>query len=341
MFNIECNYQTKINKENEFIARVKTNQKVCIKTINAYGDKFKDLNELMTLINCKDGKTHHHPLTGPIYINEAIPGDVLKVHIYKIEVKEMAQSLSKTAGIEPLTNPGIAERIPVISQKCSEREISYTNGINLPYKPMIGMIAVSSAIENIKTGHAQKRNGGNLDIPFVTEETDIYLPVDIEGAGLYLGDVHGLQGYGELSGIAMEASSKVIIDVEVLKPRKKLDNIIIIGKEPFSKKECIGIVGIGSKMNLEEAILDAFQGSYNLLQQCIPTMSQNMVKSLITLIGNSFNGQAFSKTSESTNIIVISKDDLQKITKNKYEKLSKEIEKILFEEKNNRKENKK
>ena len=59
----------------------------------------------------------------------------------------------------------------------------------------------------------------------------------------------------------------------------------------------------------------------------------NMVKSLITLIGNSFNGQAFSKTSESTNVIVISKEDLQKVTKNKYEKLSKEIEKILFEEK--------
>ena len=262
-----------------------------------------------------------------------MPGDVLKVHIYKIEVKEMAQSLSKTAGIEPLENPEIAERIPVISEKCSEKEISYTNGIKLPYKPMIGMIAVSPTIENIKTGHAQKRNGGNLDIPFVTEETDIYLPVDVEGAGLYLGDVHGLQGYGELSGIAMEASSKVIIDVEVLKPRKKLDNIIIIGKEPFSKKECIGIVGIGNKMNLEEAVLDAFQGSYNVLQQCIPTMSQNMVKSLITLIGNSFNGQAFSKTSESTNVIVISKEDLQKVTKNKYEKLSKEIEKILFEEK--------
>ena len=50
MFNIECNYQTKINKENEFIARVKTNQKICINTINAYEDKYKDLNKLMTLL---------------------------------------------------------------------------------------------------------------------------------------------------------------------------------------------------------------------------------------------------------------------------------------------------
>lgn len=330
MFNIECNYQTKISKENKFVARIKQKEKVCIKTINAYGDKFKDLNELMTLINCKDGKTHHHPLTGPIYIKNANPGDILKIHIYQIETQEMAQSLSKTAGIDPLANPEIANRIPIISKKISKNEINYSSGIKLKYRPMIGMIATTPKEENIKTGHAKTRNGGNLDIPFVTEGTDIYLPVDIDGAGLYLGDVHGLQGYGELSGIAMEASSKIVLDVEILKSRKKLDNILVIGKEPFSQKECIGIIGIGEKMNLESAIYDAFKGSYNIIQQLLPTMSCNMVKSLITLIGNSFNGQAFSKTSESTSIIVMTKEDIEKITKSTQQDFSKDIERVIF-----------
>lgn len=331
MFNIECNYQTNINKENKFIANIKEKEKTCIKTINAYGDKFKDLNELMTLIYCKDGKTHHHPLTGPINVENAKPGDVLKVHIYKIEIEEMAQSLSRTAGIDPLENPDIADRIPIISERISKKEIDYSNGIKLEYRPMIGMIATTPQKENIKTGHAKPIHGGNLDIPFITEGVDIFIPVEIDGAGLYLGDVHGLQGYGELSGIAMEASSKVTLDVEILKPRKKLENILVIGKEPFSEKECLGIVGIGEKMKLENSVYDAFQGGIHILQELIPTMSKNMIKSLLTLIGNSFSGQAFSKTSESTSIVVISKENIERVTKNSYKNFSKEFREVIFE----------
>ena len=330
MFNIKCNYQKIIDKENKFIEKIKENEKICIETVNAYGDRFKDLNELYNLINNKDGNTHHHPLTGPIYVENAKPGDVIKVHIYEIETQDMAQSMSKTAGIDPITNPEIAERIPIISKRYSNNEIYYCNGIKLNYKPMIGMISTTPKDGKIKTGHANARNGGNLDLPFVTEGCDIYLPVDIEGAGLYIGDVDAIQGYGELSGIAMEASSKVIACVEVLKPKKELDNILIIGTEPFSKKECIGIVGIGDKMNLEKSIYDAFDGSVKIIENILPTMSKNMIKSLITLIGNSFNGQAFSKTSESTSIIVISKEDIRKITKNTIKSLSEEIERIIF-----------
>lgn len=145
--------------------------------------------------------------------------------------------------------------------------------------------------------------------------------------------MHAIQGYGELSGIAMEASSKLTLEVEVLKPRNNLDNILIIGKEPFSEEECIGVVGIGEKMKIENSAYDAFQGSYKFVKQLVPTMPKNMVKSLITLIGNSFNGQAFSKTSESTGIIIITKENIQRITKSIYKNFSQEIEKIIFESK--------
>ena len=84
-------------------------------------------------------------------------------------------------------------------------------------------------------------------------------------------------------------------------------------------------------MELESAISDAFKGTYEFVKQLIPTMAPNMIKSLITLVGNSFNGQAFSKTSESTSIIVIKKEDIERITLTTFENLSEEIEKILFE----------
>lgn len=182
MFNIKCNYQITMNRENEPIAKVKQKEKFSVETINAYGDRFKNLDQLMTLINSKDGKKHHHPLTGPIYVEDSKPGDVIKVNIYKIDTEEMAQSMSKTAGIDPIDTGNIADRIPVISERFSKDEIYYSNGIRLQYKPMIGMIATAPSGEIIKTGHAGLRNGGNLDLPFVTENTSIYLPVDIEGA---------------------------------------------------------------------------------------------------------------------------------------------------------------
>lgn len=330
MFNIKCNHQIAIDKKNEFIAKILPKEKVCIETVNAYGDRFENINELMKLINSKDGKTHHHPLTGPIYIESAKPGDVLKVHIYKIDAEEMAQSMSKTAGIDPIESSEVLERVPVIAKRL-KNELKYLNNIKLKYRPMIGIIATTPDGDKIKTGHARIRNGGNLDLPFVTENTDIYLPIDIEGAGLYLGDIHSLQSYGELSGIAMEASSKIVLDVKVLKPNEQLDNILIIGKEPLSRKESIGVVGIGEKMKMEASVYDAFQGTYKLLKQMLPKLPKNIIKSLITLVGNSLNGQAFSKTSESTSIVVITKEDIERITKSKYTSLAKEIEKILFE----------
>ena len=129
----------------------------------------------------------------------------------------------------------------------------------------------------------------------------------------------------------MEASSKVILDVEILKPRKSLENILVVGKEPFSEKECLGIVGIGEKMKLENSVYDAFKGGTHILQELIPTMSKNMIKSLLTLIGNTFSGQAFSKTSESTSVVVISKENVERVTNNSYKEFSKELREIIFE----------
>lgn len=182
MFDIKCNYQITIGKENQWIAKVKKKEKFCVETINAYGDRFQNLDELMMLINHKEGKTHHHPLTGPIYIEDAEPGDVIKVHIDEIDTDEMAQSMSKTAGIDPIETAHIADRIPIIPKRLSKDEIYYSSGIKLAYQPMIGMIATTPENEIIKTGHASAKNGGNLDLPFITENTNIYLPVSIKGA---------------------------------------------------------------------------------------------------------------------------------------------------------------
>ena len=315
---IKCNFEKIISKENKPIAYISPGKTITIETINAYGKKFSNLSDLIDLINDKSGNNHHHPLTGPIYVNGLKKGDIVKIHIKKIELQEMAQALSKTAGVEPLDNPTFGDRSPIIG-KLDKKEISYLSNISLSAVPMIGIIATTTE-KIIKTGHTGK-TGGNLDIPFLTEGSDIYLPVEIDGGGIYLGDVHAVQGYGELGGIAMEASAKVKLIISIHKPASNFNfkyshPIIITGKEPLTKRSAIAVIGISDNINnLDSAVIDAYRKSSNIIQELLQTQSENLAKSLVTLIGHSINGQALSKTTESTTMILFLEKDLKKIFK--------------------------
>lgn len=331
MYNINCNYSIQLNKDLEPIATVESGSELVVETVNAYGEHFNDLNDLMDLINNKNGDKHHHPLTGPIDVKGARLGDVLKVTIKKIDVSLMGQALSQSAGINPIKISHFGDRAPIIASYDKDaNDIYYMNGIHIPYKPMIGMIGTAPSEGFIKTGHAGA-TGGNLDIPFVTENSVIYLPVEVDNAKLFLGDVHGNQGYGELGGIALEASAKIKIFVEVLKPRQRMNNIIIIGKEPLSGKNAIGIVGVANSFqNLNEAVLNSYIGAMETLTPIFPTLNKALICNLITAIGHSMNGQAFSKTSESTSIINIFEEDIRKIKNDSKFDILTHIEEILF-----------
>jgi len=332
MYNIKCNYSIQLNKDLESIATVDSGDELIIETVNAYGEHFNNLNDLVDLINNKNGDKHHHPLTGPINIRGAKPGDVLKITIKKIKIELMGQALSQSAGIKPIKISHFGDRAPIIASYDEKaKDILYMNGMHIPYKPMIGMIGTAPSEGFTKTGHAG-HTGGNLDIPFITENTVVYLPVEVEGGQLFLGDVHGNQGYGELGGIALEASATIKLIVEILKPREEMNNILIVGKEPMSGKNAIGIVGVANSFqNLNEAVLNSYLGAIKILKPIFPTLNEHLVCNLITAIGHSMNGQAFSKTSESTSIINIFEEDIRKIKNNSKFDILTDIEEILFE----------
>lgn len=331
MYKISSNYSVQLNKNIDSVGTVNSGDVFEVETINAYGDNFKNLNELMDLISGKYSDKHHHPLTGPIDINGTVPGDVLKVEIKNIKMNIMAQALSQSAGISPIKIDNFGDRAPIIANyDKNNNDIYYMNGIHIDYKPMIGVIGTAPDEGFIKTGHAGK-TGGNLDIPFVGIGNVIYLPVKTEGGKLFIGDCHGNQGYGELGGIALEASANLRIKVDVLKPRYNFDSIVIIGKEPMTKENAIGIVGIANSFqNLSEAVVDAYNNAINVLVPMFPTLNKHYICNLITAIGHSMNGQAFSKTSESTSIINILEKDIRKIKNNTGFDLACEFEKAWF-----------
>ncbi len=312
MCRIKTNYAITMDRNNAVIYYASDGEEVVVETVNAYGNVFSNEEELMNSIVNKYGKYHHHPLTGPIYVKGCEDGDILKVHINSIMVREMGQSLSRSAGMIPIVNGSMRDRSLVLGTMDDDL-IRCSNGVVVKSRPMIGMIATNPRCEAIRTGHASKVSGGNLDLPFIAPGNSVYLPVMVNGGGLYLGDAHSLQGYGELSGIAMEASSDVDVTLNVIKNDNTLNNIVIMGTEPNFGIPGMGIVGVGDKDDLKSAVLDAYKGSMLVLSRLFPEMNEGFIQELIGIIGQSMNGQAYAKTSESTTMIFFKKSDLEDV----------------------------
>jgi amidase len=145
------------------------------------------------------------PLTGPIAIEGALPGDVLEVHIDDIQVEGLgAQGVIPGIGI--LDWP----RLPLEFHPVQDGEIIFPGGITLPVRPNLGCLGVApqkEAVPSVLPGD----HGGNMDTRFVCAGSVIEFPVFHPGALLFMGDCHQLQGDGELCGVAPETDSVVTL----------------------------------------------------------------------------------------------------------------------------------
>jgi len=328
---IKSNYAIKLDKNIEPVHTCKDGDTIVLESVNAYGEHFSNMGELMDLISGKHGDKHHHPLTGPIDIEGAEEGDVIEIVIKEINIDLSAQALSKSAGISPIEVEYFGDRAPILAKyNNTTKNIKYMNGMHIPYRPMLGMIGLAPAEGFIKTGHAG-RTGGNLDIPFITEGVSVYIPVQTSGGKLFVGDAHAAQGYGELGGIALEASAIVTLEIALKKPRYMFNNIVVIGKEPMTNRRAIGIIGVANSFqNLNEAVCDAYKGAVDIMSYMLPTINKNYVSNVVTAIGHSINGQAFSKTSESTSIVNILEDDMKVLKKDSGFTLYSEFNQVMF-----------
>jgi amidase len=153
------------------------------------------------------------PLTGPVAIAGAEPGDVLEVHIERIEVEGLgAQGVIPGIGI--LDWP----RLPLEFHPVEDGEIVFPGGLRLPTRPNLGCIGVAptgAGVASVLPGN----HGGNMDTRYVAPGSVVELPVFHPGALLFLGDCHQLQGDGELCGVAPETDAVVTLRCEIRRGR--------------------------------------------------------------------------------------------------------------------------
>ena len=177
-----------------------------------------------------------NPVVGPIYVEEADVGDLLAVHIERIRVNRDFAISHQMPNFGSLTGEGPGhtlvynEPIPSIPYEWEldlDRQVgilelpqSRLKRVEVPLHPFIGTIGIAPRFGRVEITLTPGEHGGNMDCVDTCEGTTLYLPVWAKGGYLSFGDVHALQGDGEINGIALEVSAEVTLTVQVLKERK-------------------------------------------------------------------------------------------------------------------------
>lgn len=154
-----------------------------------------------------------NPATGPVYVNEAKPGDILAVKIESIELaKRGVMATGPQLGVMGhRINDFTIKMVPV-----EKNEAVFNEKIRLPLNPMIGVIGVAPEEGEVSCG-TPGNHGGNMDTTLIAEGATIYFPVFHDGALFSLGDVHAAMGDGEVCVSGIEIPAKVTVKFEVIK----------------------------------------------------------------------------------------------------------------------------
>jgi acetamidase/formamidase len=166
----------------------------------------KDAIDIYNKVNRPRGASAHI-LTGPIYIEEAEPGDMLEVRILALEnrVPYGVNNSNRGTGVLPdlLTGP-----TPKVIKFDTARNVAlFSSEIEVPLQPFMGIMAVAPTRESwMISSRPPWRWGGNMDFNKLTVGATLYLPVFHPGAQFFTGDSHAVQGDGEINGTAIEAS---------------------------------------------------------------------------------------------------------------------------------------
>jgi acetamidase/formamidase len=158
-----------------------------------------------------------NPVAGPVFIDGAEPGDVLKVTLLSFA----PSGWGWTANI-----PGFG----LLADEFQEAALHlwhydpktlapalFGRWAKVPLKPFTGTIGVAPAEPGLHSVVPPRRVGGNMDVRDISLGTELFLPVEVAGALFSVGDTHAAQGDGEVCGTAIESPMRVALQFDLLK----------------------------------------------------------------------------------------------------------------------------
>ena len=213
----------------------------------------------------------NNPVTGPLYIEGAEPGDVLRLEIRNISIEDHGVMCIREKG-------GIYDVAGYHCRRFHIREgkVVFDGGILLPVRPMIGVIGTAPSGEAVST-QSPGEHGGNLDIREIGEGSVVYLPVNVKGALLSIGDLHAVQGDGESAICGMEVSGSVTVRVQVVKGPAQIPTPFVV-----TDSSCYTTA---SATSLDECSVAAAQKMHRYLQQ-VGQITSAQAAMLLSMVGN-------------------------------------------------------
>ena len=204
------------NNANAPAIRIKPGETIEFHTQDSSGGQLNAKSTLTDLGKLDFSKVN--PVTGPVYIDGAEPGDAIKVTLLEFG----PSGWGWTANIpgfgllaDQFTDPALNIWKYDVSTKIPA--MFGASGARIPLKPFCGTIGLAPAEAGQHSVVPPRRMGGNMDIRDIAAGTELYLPVEVAGGLFSLGDTHAAQGDGEVCGTAIESPCTVAAKLELVK----------------------------------------------------------------------------------------------------------------------------
>jgi amidase len=248
--------------------RVRQGEEILVETHDCFSGQLKTTADTLETLDW----SITNPATGPIYIEGARPGDILRVDLH--EVKAVGQSVMVAVPDVGVLGDRITEMETTILELRGDKVV-FKDKVEWPTKPMLGVIGVAPADGTIPNS-TPGEHGGNMDCTLVTTGASLYFTVGVEGALFGCGDMHAVMGDGEIIICGAETPGEVRMSAEV---------VSIPGlPTPFIENDEIVAV-IASAETVDEAYKDAVHRMADFLSS-VAGMSLNDAALLMSLTGD-------------------------------------------------------
>ncbi len=157
-----------------------------------------------------------NPVTGPVFIDGAKPGDALKVTVLSFKPSGWGWT-GNIPGFGLLADQFPEARLHHWHYDSGLAPAMYGPGGRVPLRPFTGTIGVAPAASGLHSVIPPRNVGGNMDVRDITAGVELYLPVEVDGALFSVGDTHAAQGDGEVCGTAIESPIDVALKFELVK----------------------------------------------------------------------------------------------------------------------------
>lgn len=199
----------KLSPRNTPVASAPSGETVVFETFDCYSNRLtREDQELVS-----SGWDFTNPATGPLFVESAEPGDILRVAIVDIALDSQGAMR---------VGPGSGALGHILQEKknkiipIAEGKAKFNDRLSFDVSPMIGVIGTAPKDEEIPTG-TPGPHGGNMDCKRIGNGSVVYLPVNVPGALLAMGDVHALMGDGEVIICGIETAARITVKIDVLK----------------------------------------------------------------------------------------------------------------------------